>query len=427
MKKFALIPILLILTLVIGLGGAAFAEDSHNDGLDDGVDLSSTPTASSVTTSAITNALDILIVHDTLPLAFFGWYRANQMSATGFDVLQRTIDWADGGLPPANTDVIHFTYNGTLDPLSASAELGPIAVQDYLVAAGYNVVEVHPQSDVESLPASHYSSFDLAIYSWTFPRDATNIVTSGIPFISFSAGETDEMGIGNGNTTMHASKDSFHVVNNTHQITQPYPLGTLNFGDFMFTDASEASGSGIALIIDESLGCHGAQATIVGTSGPDLLIGTPGVDVIMGLDGNDVILGYAGDDIICAGNGNDVVDSGDGDDLVDGEPGADRISAGPGADHVIGGAGHDLIAAGAGDDLVEAGSGNDNVSGGSGRDVMFGDAGHDYLAGDTGEDMLLGGSGSDEFDCGADIDIADGGPGADVVPAIDCELVASIP
>lgn len=395
------------------------------------MDSSTTATEASatspVTTLAISEAQDILIVHDTLPLAYFGWYRANQMSAAGFGVLQNTIDWAVGGQLPANIDGIHFTYNGTLDPLSASAELGPIAVNDYLVATGYNVVEVHSQSDVETLPASHYSSFDLAIYSWTFPRDASTIVSSGIPFISFSSGETDEMGIGNGNGTMHESRNVFQLVNNTHPITQPYPLGTLNFGSSMFTDASEATGNGIALVVAEALLCNGRQATIVGTSGPDLLIGTPGVDVILGLDGNDVILSYASDDVICAGNGNDVVDSGDGEDWVDGEPGADRISAGPGADKIIGGAGHDLIAAGAGDDLVEAGSGNDDLSGGSGRDVMFGDAGHDYLAGDTGEDMLLGGSGSDEFDCGADIDIADGGPGADVVPAIDCELMASIP
>ena len=46
--------------------------------------------------------------------------------------------------------------------------------------------------------------------------------------------------------------------------------------------------------------CHGFAATIVGTSGNDLLIGTPGDDVIVGLGGNDNIKGWGGKDRICA-------------------------------------------------------------------------------------------------------------------------------
>jgi hypothetical protein len=218
------------------------AVDSNNDGFDDSY--------SPVTAKSLHR--DILIVHKTQPLVYFGWYRTSQMTAPGWDLYQRAIDWADGGSVPANTDVILFTYNGTLDP-NYSAEKDGIAVYNYLIGAGYNVGEVHHQADIESLPSSHYGSFDLAIYAWAYPRDATNIVNSGIPFISASSGETDEMGIGTGLQTMHEYRNNFYVVNNTHYITQPYSLGWLTFTDSMWTDASEASSDGIVLVTADEI------------------------------------------------------------------------------------------------------------------------------------------------------------------------------
>src|SRR5262245_56430973 len=55
--------------------------------------------------------------------------------------------------------------------------------------------------------------------------------------------------------------------------------------------------------------CRGETATIVGTSGNDVLVGTRGVDVISGLGGDDQITSLQGADLICAGRGNDVVKS----------------------------------------------------------------------------------------------------------------------
>ena len=50
--------------------------------------------------------------------------------------------------------------------------------------------------------------------------------------------------------------------------------------------------------------CLGAIATIVGTTGDDILAGSPGNDVIAGLGGDDVISGGLGDDVICGDEGN---------------------------------------------------------------------------------------------------------------------------
>jgi hypothetical protein len=49
----------------------------------------------------------------------------------------------------------------------------------------------------------------------------------------------------------------------------------------------------------EVAACNGMPATIVGTSGDDVLEGTDGDDVIQALDGNDVVFGRGGNDIIC--------------------------------------------------------------------------------------------------------------------------------
>jgi|LGVE01.1.fsa_nt_gb hypothetical protein len=253
MKK--VINILFFVAIIMALSVNIFAADIDGDGIQDYpnkvVDLNNDgldDAYRSVTIESST-AKDILIVHETKPLVYFGWYRTSQMTDPGWDLYQRAIDWADGGSAPANTDVILFTYNGTLDPATDSED--SLAVYNYLISAGYNVVEIHHQQDIENLPSSYYSSFDLAIYAHVYPRDATNIVNSGIPFISASVGETDEMEIGTGMSTMHEDRDEFYVVNNTHYITQPYPLGSLTFTDPMWTDASEAAGSGIALVVGD--------------------------------------------------------------------------------------------------------------------------------------------------------------------------------
>ncbi len=102
--------------------------------------------------------------------------------------------------------------------------------------------------------------------------------------------------------------------------------------------------------------CQGLPATIVGTSGHDVLIGTNGPDVIVGLGGNDVIVGLGGDDVICAGDGNDIVIGGRGDDTILGEEGNDLILGQRGSDTIDGGPDSDLCHGGPGTDSAVPGS-----------------------------------------------------------------------
>ncbi|HSK50330.1 MAG TPA: calcium-binding protein [Solirubrobacterales bacterium] len=124
--------------------------------------------------------------------------------------------------------------------------------------------------------------------------------------------------------------------------------------------------------------CHGREATIVGTDGPDELRGTPSPDVIWGGPGDDKIYGSLGNDFICGGAGADLIHGGRGNDQVDGGAGD--------YDRVVG----DL-----GDDKVTGGSGDyDEVAGDLGIDIVNGGPGdHDLVHGDYGWDRMSGGPG----------------------------------
>lgn len=141
--------------------------------------------------------------------------------------------------------------------------------------------------------------------------------------------------------------------------------------------------------------CNGEAATIVGTSGPDVLRGTPGRDVIVGLGGADVINGRGGADLICAGYGADVVRGGLGPDIV---------YAGPGNDRVFGGDGFDLLFGGAGADYLQGNRHADRVVGGPGPDQVMGGVGNDVVEGGLGNDRATGGGGIDDVDGGAGLD-----------------------
>jgi Ca2+-binding RTX toxin-like protein len=112
--------------------------------------------------------------------------------------------------------------------------------------------------------------------------------------------------------------------------------------------------------------CFGLPATIVGTTGTDVLHGTSGPDVIVARDGDDTIYGNGGDDTIC------------------GDHGSDHINAGDGNDRVDGGYANDVVNGQAGDDLLLGGSGDDRLTGGSGTDSLNGGIGVNSCSGELG-------------------------------------------
>ena len=185
--------------------------------------------------------------------------------------------------------------------------------------------------------------------------------------------------------------------------------------------------------VTEALFCNGLAATIVGTSGDDVLTGTAGADVIVGLGGNDTINGRGGNDTICGGSGDDVISGGSGQDLLKGGRGADilkgnggddELRGGRGADSLEGGNGDDVLKGRRGNDLLEGnkgqdillgGRGNDTLEGGGGADTLKGGQGDDLLLGQNGADLLLGNKGNDDLQGGSGADDLFGGNGNDVL------------
>ena len=224
--------------------------------------------------------------------------------------------------------------------------------------------------------------------------------------------------------------------------------------------------------------CHGFAATIVGTSGDDVLIGTNGNDVIVAKGGNDYVNGRRGLDIICGGLGSDKLFGGPGNDLLYGGGDAvvtsngtttrngDALTGGLGndylqpdadnrvADHVhpdsilwndshhkvdvnviartASGEGSDtftetgalLVGSNLGDTFI-GGSGPDLISGNGGGDAISGNGGDDQILGDglaasaAGDgDLITGGDGNDTIITSFGADFVDGGPGNDKITDI---------
>ena len=176
--------------------------------------------------------------------------------------------------------------------------------------------------------------------------------------------------------------------------------------------------------------CFGKAATIVGTSGDDVLIGTSGNDVIVGRGGNDRLVGKGGNDRICGGAGDDELLGGAGRDRLDGGAGSDVLAGGNGRDQLSGGPGADTIDGNSGADTVDykyAGTTGfsvdlekgtaapssfgsspalldgdsdtlidiENVNGTLGIDDLWGDDGPNVLRGRGGTDFLIPRRGDD--------------------------------
>lgn len=141
--------------------------------------------------------------------------------------------------------------------------------------------------------------------------------------------------------------------------------------------------------------CQGVAATIIGTTGDDVLSGTAGNDVIVGLAGADIIYGRGGDDLICGGQGGDQIFGGSGEDEIFGNAGPDYVDGEWGNDYVHGGWGIDTVVGGAGADELYGSRNADEMYGGDGNDVMFGGRGHDQMWGGKHSDLIAGGNGND--------------------------------
>lgn len=220
-------------------------------------------------------------------------------------------------------------------------------------------------------------------------------------------------------------------------------------------------GDSSELSIDDLTSTVPDDATVIGTSGNDILYGTAAGDVIFGGAGDDQLQGGAGSDTYAfrAGDGNDVIDDWSdpaSTDIVRLEAGIslEQTSILRGAEDIwdivlqIGAtdsitikggfypgatvvetvkfesgsqwsiedirAGYLTQAASAGDDTIHGYlDSNDTILGAGGADTIYGYSGDDTILGEAGEDTLLGAEGNDVLVGGLGDDFLVGDDGVD--------------
>jgi hypothetical protein len=146
--------------------------------------------------------------------------------------------------------------------------------------------------DAPKLQSSYYTNFDLVFYANIYGYDASNIVSSSIPFITISPMHTDEMHIGTGENSRLMRPilgDCFNVVNNTYYPTCKYKLGLLTIESLPLFYATEATENGTALITaiyDQIAGYYESIPDYHETS--EYMIGSVAVGVIF-LESNGTV------------------------------------------------------------------------------------------------------------------------------------------
>jgi Ca2+-binding RTX toxin-like protein len=110
-------------------------------------------------------------------------------------------------------------------------------------------------------------------------------------------------------------------------VAPPAVVGASFNRTFATATALDAAGVVAAVAPWPEVACRGMRATLVGTSGDDIITGTPHADVIVGRNGADHIDGGGGDDVICGGPGDDAIEGGTGVDLLIGGIGNDHVDS----------------------------------------------------------------------------------------------------
>ena len=166
-------------------------------------------------------------------------------------------------------------------------------------------------------------------------------------------------------------------------------------GDDIILGADSADGPTWPTGLDPRLIMWGADDTLFGGMGDDLLIGFDGQDTLYGNAGDDLLDGGGDDDMLYGQTGADIL-LGDL-SLGTGVDGEDTLRGGPGDDTLIGFGENDDIAGQKGNDYAEGGDDNDDISGGFGNDELYGDAGNDYIEGNAHNDTIYGGADDDDL------------------------------
>jgi len=259
-----------------------------------------------------------------------------------------------------------------------------------------------------------------SLESYTLADNVENLVLlEGA--VSGTGNDLDNVLIGNsGNNTLDGGDGTDIVVLDGEIADYTFSLVGGNL-----TVSSEAGGTDTLINVERIriggvtyelvAGTNGADPTLQGSNGKDLILGFNNTDSLIGGDDDDVLIGGAGADTMAGGAGNDtyVVQQGT-DVVVEGiGEGTDTIlsyvNRNLGNAAQVQGDVENLVLLGTAtngtgnalDNVITGNSNNNTLAGNAGNDTLIGGEGDDVLNGGAGNDVLKGGAGNDELNGGA--------------------------
>lgn len=199
----------------------------------------------------------LLVVDDDSMSAFFGFYGSALFADQPEKLWDDTVAWAAGGSDPDNTDVLLFTYDGTLT--AGPENVNAVGFYNLLISAGYNV---QVDSRLDFAMRTDYTGFELVVFPNFGYTDAgapspDNCIAGGLPFITMEPGHTDDLNLGTGVTVFSGTVDQGLVVDNDHVVTDDYGLydviwmanlGAPGYAHDVPTDGITVDGNGRVLI-----------------------------------------------------------------------------------------------------------------------------------------------------------------------------------
>jgi hypothetical protein len=177
------------------------------------------------------NSAGLVVISKDLSYCYFGLYRAIQMAAEPWDLLDRTVA---AMLSPAGGSgrILIITYlNQFVPPVHYLQEDG-YAVYQHLRLAGYQVTG-RDQSAVPDLDVDFLRQFDLIVHWHTGGYGLGQVLESGVPLLTVCPWHASALGLGT-YAQDHRIVESV-CISEIYGPTAGCVPGDLGFGDWMWS------------------------------------------------------------------------------------------------------------------------------------------------------------------------------------------------
>ena len=173
----------------------------------------------------------LVVISKDLAYCYFGLYRAIQMSAEPWDLLDRTVA-AMLSHAGGSRRILLITYSNQLVPPVHYLQEDGYAIYQHLRLAGYQVTG-RDQSAVPDLDVGYLRQFDLIVHWCIWSYGLGPVPESGVPLLTVSPGHASALGLGT-YAQEHRVVESV-CISETYGPTAGCVPGEIGFGDWMWS------------------------------------------------------------------------------------------------------------------------------------------------------------------------------------------------